>query len=263
MTKPTALQIHNTVVFALLVRELKTRFGKYRLGYFWAIFDPMAHVLIISFLYVWGFRASQISGISAPLLVLTGIVPFDLFRNTVVACLRSVEANLGLFTYRRVKPSDDVTARVLLELLIAIFAFLILLAAFAYFGYSVDVRNLLGVIYTFAMLMLFSAGVGFIACVVGPTYPEIAKLVPIMIRPLYWISGVFYAADNIPDSMRKYVLFNPLLHATELIRVNLFKSFTSTSGSYTYLTGSVLVTFFIGLAYYRKHRIDIITTQNR
>ena len=263
MSTPSPLKIQCNVVFSLFIRELKTRFGKYRLGYFWAIFDPISHVLIISFLYVKGFRASSIAGIPAPMLVLTGIVPFDLFRLITISSLKSYDANKGLFTYRRVKPSDDVIARILLEVLISISVFILLLVVFSYFGYFTDLHNLLGALSAFGLLVVFSAGLGFIASVIGPNYPELAKLVPLMVRPLYWISGIFYAADSIPESLRKYLLINPLLHVTDLIRANLFGSFTSTSASFTYLFFTAFLTFFFGLSYYRINRFDVITSKNR
>ena len=262
MNKSSPLRIHNVVVFALFVRELKTRFGKYRLGYFWAIFDPMSHVLVISFLFMWGFRSSSIAGISAPLLVLTGIVPFDLFRAIVVSNLKAVDANRGLFNYRRIKPSDTITARILLETIIALVAFLVLLVFFKQLGYPVEIRNPLGLIFTFSLLIVFSAGLGLITCVVGPLYPELTKLIPVGIRPLYWVSGVFYAADSIPEEFRRYLLINPLLHVSDLIRASMFSSFTSNSASFTYLTSSAVISLFIGLAYYRVNRIEIVTSKN-
>ena len=51
----TPFEIQKAVVFALFVRELKTRFGKYRLGYVWALLQPIAHVMVLSVYGVlWG-----------------------------------------------------------------------------------------------------------------------------------------------------------------------------------------------------------------
>ena len=36
--------VETSVLYALFVRELKTKFGRSRLGYLWAIFEPLAHI---------------------------------------------------------------------------------------------------------------------------------------------------------------------------------------------------------------------------
>ena len=263
MTKPTPLQIHNTVVFAVFLRELQTRFGKYRLGYFWAFFDPMSHVLVISSLFIAGFRNPSIAGVSPPLIVVTGIIPFYFFRYVITNCLKAIDSNKGLFNYRRVKPADVFTARILLESIIHLLVFAVLIAGFAYFGFPVEIVNPLGAILTFALLVVFSTGLGFVMGILGPLYPELGKLIPVAIRPLYFISGVFFAADSIPDPYRKYVLINPLIHVSDLIRSSLFSSFTSESASITYLTCCALVSLFLGLAFYRINRIAVVTSRNQ
>lgn len=40
-TPRSSFQVLRDVTFGLLIRELKTRFGSYRLGYAWALLDPL------------------------------------------------------------------------------------------------------------------------------------------------------------------------------------------------------------------------------
>ena len=44
-------QIQRAVFLALFIRELKTRFGKYRLGFFWAMIEPIVHILVLTILF--------------------------------------------------------------------------------------------------------------------------------------------------------------------------------------------------------------------
>ena len=261
--KPTPFRIQNMVVFALFIREMKNRFVPYRLGYFWAFIDPMAHVLAISIFYLVGLKSSSIAGIPAPLIIVTGVVPFQFFQFTMVSNMRAVETNLGLFNYQRVKPSDAVTARILLESVITLLVLLILLGSFAYFGYQVDVVNLLEAIATFGLLITLCFGLGLIACVLGVTYPETKKIIPVIIRPLYFVSGIFFAVDSIPEPYRAYLLINPFVHVIDLLRASLFSNFTSQSANFEYLGWWSLTILFIGLAYYRVNRMSIITSKNQ
>ncbi len=43
----SGLEVQQAVIKALFMREIKTRFGKYRLGYLWAVLEPAAHLMVL------------------------------------------------------------------------------------------------------------------------------------------------------------------------------------------------------------------------
>ncbi|EJT6891870.1 ABC transporter, partial [Escherichia coli] len=53
-TPRSSFQVLRDVTFGLLIRELKTRFGSYRLGYAWALLDPL--LMIGLFSAIFGMR---------------------------------------------------------------------------------------------------------------------------------------------------------------------------------------------------------------
>ena len=57
-TPRTPLQVLRDVTFGLLIRELKTRFGSYRLGYAWALLDPL--LIIGAFSLIFGILVSTL-----------------------------------------------------------------------------------------------------------------------------------------------------------------------------------------------------------
>ena len=50
MLKRTPLQIEKAVLFALIMRELKTRFGGRLIGLFWVLF---AGTIGVAYIYLW------------------------------------------------------------------------------------------------------------------------------------------------------------------------------------------------------------------
>jgi capsular polysaccharide transport system permease protein len=260
-SKPRPAGIQRTVIYSLLLREVQTRFGKYRLGYFWAFLEPALHVTVffIVFMYI---KQRQVAGMSTPMLLVTGILPFFLFRYIMTSGLAAISSNLQIFNYRRVKPADAVIARILLEVLTFGTVFVTFLMVLKYFGYDIPIHNPVGVFATFALLILFGSGIAFALSIVGVLYPEAAKLIPMFIRPLYFISGVFYTATFFPPDIRKYVLWNPLLHVTELLRGSMLSTFPS-HGSWLYLSICAVISFFLGLSYHRMNRVKILTSVNR
>ncbi len=50
MVNRSSLEVQKSVLFALLMRELKTRFGR-NLGYAWALLEPTAPVLVLTAIF--------------------------------------------------------------------------------------------------------------------------------------------------------------------------------------------------------------------
>src|SRR5690606_3667577 len=76
------------VLHALILREMKTRFGEHQLGYLWALIEPVLWVgTFLGMFYVVGRTAPN--GMDTPAFIYTGLLPFIFFRET---CARTVAA---------------------------------------------------------------------------------------------------------------------------------------------------------------------------
>ena len=74
---------HSRVVHALILREMRTRFGRAQLGYLWALIEPTLFVLIFFALFALRGRTA-VSGMPIALFLLTGTIPFIMFRDTMM-----------------------------------------------------------------------------------------------------------------------------------------------------------------------------------
>lgn len=253
----TAIQIQRSVIFAFFIRELKTRFGSYRLGYLWALLEPLGHILVI--VAVFGAMGrNSMPGIEYPLFIITGLFPFFFFKYVWTRSAEAVKSNRALLAYRYVKPLDNIWARALLELLIFLIGFVVYLIGLASFGIEVMPHRPLEVFCAYILLFIFAIGVGIVSGVVCGIFPELKKCIPFINRPLYFISGVFIPLSVVPEKFRVYFLWNPILHALELARKNYFPSFEHSGASWLFLVLSSLVSLFIGLALYRITRFKLL-----
>ena len=255
----SGLQVQRAAVMALFMREIKTRFGKYRLGYLWAIFEPAAHLLIL--LTVFGFIMHRtMPDISFPVFLLNGIIPYFLFSNIVLRSVGAIEANQGLFNYRPVKPIDTILSRALLETVIYICVYAILMLLVHLLGESINVNNIITLIFSWFFLIMISCGIGMIFMVAGRSFPETEKFIPILIKPLYFLSCIMFPLHAIPKEYWPYILWNPLVHAVELGRESVVQGYVSQGVSLHYLALCALVTLFIGLALYKTKEESMLTS---
>ncbi|EEQ07365.1 ABC transporter permease [Yersinia bercovieri] len=255
----SGLEVQKAAVKALFLREIKTRFGKYRLGYLWAALEPMAHLLIL--LTIFGFIMHRtMPDISFPVFLINGIIPYFVFSNITNRSIGAIEANQGLFNYRPVKPIDTIIARAILEALIYAVVYVLLMVIVALAGEEFEVVKLTSLVLVWVLLVIFSCGVGLIFMVVGKTFPETEKFLPILIKPLYFISCIMFPLHSIPKEYWPYLLWNPIVHVVELCRAAVVPGYVSEGVSLNYLAFCALVTLFVGLAFYRNREEAMLTS---
>jgi capsular polysaccharide transport system permease protein len=237
-------------VKALFLRELRTRFGKYRLGYVWAILEPAAQVGILV-LILGSFARAALPDISFPVFLINGVVLYSLFSAIASRSLSAVEANAGLFIYRPVRPIDTVLSRGMLEFCVHLGTYVVLMIAVAMLGESVSIDNLPLLLLIFILLSLFSFGIGLIVMVVGSSFAEAEKLVPLLLKPLFFVSGVFFSLQMVPAKYVPYLIWNPIFHAIELARHAVFPAYHIHDMSFIYLSLCALGSLSTGMALYR------------
>lgn len=255
----SGLEVQQAAVKALFLREIKTRFGKYRLGYLWAILEPTAHLLVL--LAIFGYIKNRtMLDISFPVFLLNGLIPYFIFSHIATRSIGAIEANQGLFNYRPVKPIDTIIARTLLETLIYVGVYIILMAIVGLLGENFAFNHIITLVFTWVLLVAFSFGVGLVFMVLGNTFPETEKFLPIIIKPLYFVSCVMFPLHSIPKNYWPYLLWNPIVHAIELSRESVVASYTSGDVSLAYLALCALFALFIGLLMYRISEEAMLTS---
>lgn len=255
----SGLEVQKAAVKALFLREIKTRFGKYRLGYLWAALEPMAHMLIL--LGIFGYVMHRtMPDISFPVFLINGIIPYFIFSNISKRSIGAIEANQGLFNYRPVRPIDTIISRAILETVIYAIVYILMMTIVGLVGESFKIIDVITLIFSWILLVIFSSGIGLIFMVIGNTFPETEKFLPILIKPLYFISCIMFPLHNVPKEYWPYLLWNPLVHAVELSRESVFPGYISAGVSLSYLGFCALITLFVGLALYRTREEAMLTS---
>ncbi|HHO2818088.1 TPA: type II secretion system protein GspL [Escherichia coli] len=213
------------------------------------------------------FRA-QLNEQNLPIsLTVVGIAPEELSawagadaERLTVTALPAITTYQGLFNYRPVKPIDTIIARALLETLIYVAVYILLMLIVWMTGEYFEITNFLQLVLTWSLLIILSCGVGLIFMVVGKTFPEMQKVLPILLKPLYFISCIMFPLHSIPKQYWSYLLWNPLVHVVELSREAVMPGYISEGVSLNYLAMFTLVTLFIGLALYRTREEAMLTS---
>jgi len=241
-----ALGVQGRVISALVLRETKTRYGNSKLGFFWALFEPFAHVVVFIGIFSAMGRAVPI-GDSTGLFILTGIIPWLLYNNTVRNLMRSLNSNKALLGYPQVMPLDIILSRVIIEAATLFIVMLIFLAGFLFFNFRIEIDNFLQMFSAYCLLILLATGIGLINIAIASIYPSYDSVFSAFSRPLYFISGVFFTADFLAPEVYAAIDFNPLIHIIEWFRSGFYPSFQSDLYDPQYAVAVCVIIFTIGL----------------
>jgi len=247
------------VVFAVAMRETRTRFGASQLGYLWAMIEPTLVILTFYIVFQIAHRAVP-PGMDLFSFIATGVVPYTLFSSSVVRVSEAINANKALLYYPQVQPLDLVLARAVLEAATFVAVFLVLMGGHALFTQHLELESPLVVIAGFAMASMLGTGLGLILCSLGEYSTAVDRARGPLLRPLFWISGIFFTAETLSPQARHALLYNPILHATELVRSGWFHSYDAHHVDMGYVVAWIGGLLLLGLLLERRVRRRIEMT---
>ncbi|MHB8530313.1 MAG: ABC transporter permease [Caulobacteraceae bacterium] len=249
---------HLSTIWALMLRELATRYGRNNVGFLWLVGEPL--VFCVGVLILWGLiRPPYEHGIRVLPFVMTGYLPLTLIRHMIGHGLNCVKANAGLLYHRRIAVLHLFTARLFLEFVGVSLAFLVVAVVLATFG-AVSAPERLGLVYGGWVLMAWiSFGFAMILGALAQMEEIVERFVSVLTYILVPLSGTFYMASWLPPKFRDALMVLPFIHCVEMIRAGFFGDNVRTYYDPPYVVAWGASLTFIGLLLLRfvRERIEV------
>jgi lipopolysaccharide transport system permease protein len=198
---------YRELLFFLAWRDVKVRYKQAALGAMWALVQPV--VTMVLFTFVFGKLAGMPSGgVPYPLLVLAGLLPWQLFSAAFSGSSGSLVSNSHLISkvyFPRLVVPLSALAVALVDLGIALGLYGIVAA---WFGVWPTWRLALLPVFIFvALLIALGAGLWLTALTVK--YRDFRFIVPFLLQVGIFVTPVGYRTDNLPN-WRELLALNPL-----------------------------------------------------
>jgi capsular polysaccharide transport system permease protein len=239
------------VVNALTFRELRTRISHNYVGFMGLIAGPLLSILSFSVIFTF-LHPLHDDSIDPIIFFTTGIVVFTVFSETSVRCVHAYQANEALFFYRQVRPIDTVVSRALVELGLLCLLTIIILGPYLIISPEPRIDDLPQLFAAVLLTSVFSFGCGVFFMIAGRLFPVVVVFIPMVMRPLWYISGAIFSLSHIPEPYRHWLAYNPIIQGVELSR-NAFNSNYTLEGtgvSMFYLFNTALITVVLSLWLY-------------
>jgi len=255
--KRTPWQITIGVWQALFLREAVARISADRVAWLWLLAEPIAHVALLVWVRTLAGSLRIVAGAEFIPWLVIGVTLFIMFRNQMNRGMEAIAANRGLFAYRQVQPVDTVLARCGLEGALSTIVLSLMIFLFSLLGHNVVPHHPMVVLHIWGIVWAFGMGVALIFSVVVTSLPEAGKFIRMLMFPLYFLSGILIPVQYFPHDLQQYLLYNPMLHAVELIRTGFFETYRAVDGVsalylHQWVWGSVFLGFLLQLRFKQR-----------
>ena len=249
--------IQMRVIWALILREILTRYGRHNIGFMWLFVEPMLFTLGITVLWtLTGLHRTSDLPITA--FALTGYSTVLLWRNMPTRCVDAISPNSALMYHRNVRVIDIYISRLALEAIGATISFTVLSIAFIFFHLMEPPEDPLLVLKAWLLTAWFG---GALAITMG-AWSERSEVVEKLWHPaaylLFPVSGAAYFVDALPKAGADVVLWLPMVHGVEMVRDGYFGSKFVAHYSVGYMLTCCMVLTLIGLALERIVTRDFV-----
>jgi lipopolysaccharide transport system permease protein len=231
-------------------RDIKIRYKQTVLGAAWALIQPAVTLVVFSF--VFGRLAKMPSGnVPYPLLVMAGLLPWQLFANALSSASNSLVSNTHLISKvyfpRLVVPLSALAVALIDFLLVC----LLYAGLCAWWGFWPDWRIVVLPLYTLLGL-LAALGAGLWLTALTVRFRDFRYIVPFLLQVGVFLSPVGFSTSTLPNWQLLFAL-NPMVTVIDGFRWCLLRGQQPISASgLLFGLGVTAVLLVTGLWYFRR-----------
>lgn len=216
-------------ITAFATAKLTSQYSQAKLGQVWQVMTPLLNAAV--YYFIFGILLGTKHGVPdyIPFLV-TGVFVWTFTQSSIMAGTRAISGSLGLVRalhFPRAALPVSYALQQLQQLLFSMAALVVILLCF---GVPVSASWLLAV-PVLVLQFTFNAGVAMVMARMGARTPDIAQLMPFVLRTWMYVSGVMWSIDKVlsnnklPHWAMVLLESNPAAVYIDLMRFSLIDSF--------------------------------------
>ncbi|MFB6643251.1 ABC transporter permease [Streptomyces chartreusis] len=215
---------------AFATAKLTAQYSQAKLGQVWQVMTPLLNAAVYYFIFGELLNTSRGVADYIPFLV-TGVFVWTFTQSSIMAGTRAISGNLGLVRalhFPRAALPISFALQQLQQLLFSMAALFVILLCF---GIPVSASWLL-VLPALFLQFTFNAGVAMVMARMGAKTPDIAQLMPFVLRTWMYASGVMFSISHVtgghkrlPSWVPELLQANPAAVYIDLMRFALIDSF--------------------------------------
>ncbi len=233
----------------LALRDLKVRYKQALLGAAWAVFQPLAGVLVFTLVFR---RLAQVpsAGIPYPIFALVGLMVWTYVSGSVTRATQSLVSNSPLVTKVYFPRLLAPLASVLPGLVDLLFSFLILAILMPVYRVGPTAAIVTTPLWLLAAVAVV-LGMGLLLGTLNVRYRDVGHVITLLVQLWMFVSPVAYPSTLVPETWRGIYFLNPIAGVVEGFRWALIGAPWPGSGVWVSLVVA-LVLLVAGVIYFER-----------
>jgi lipopolysaccharide transport system permease protein len=239
-------------------RDIRLRYTQTLLGLGWPIIQPLLSMLVLTFVFGRVARLDHASDVPYSLVVLSGLLPWQLFATGLtsvgLSMLISNDLLARVYFPRMVLPIRALAVAVHNAGISTALLIVFMLAC----GITPGSRILL-LIPLLTLTALLALALGMFLSIWNAVYRDFLHLLPFLLQLAMYVSPVGYESSAIPPDYRWVAALNPLAALIEGCRFALLPDPPALDWSaLARSVGVVLAVLVAGTAFFRRYEADVV-----
>jgi len=246
---------HRTVLRSFVSKEILGRYAGSFAGLFWIVLEPLASIVVYSFLFTAVFRVrldpATAGTDSFTLYFLAAYFPWLIFSDTVVRAAASVLGNAGLVS-KVIFPVELLPlSSVLSSFLTHGVGFFLYLVFMLWKGYASSSWLFFPLLLMF--LFLLSCGMAFFVSALTVFVRDVQHSLSVFLMVWFYATPVLYPVSFVPESIQSYLWLNPMTYTVSCFRDVLLGA-TFRWEIFSGLALSALVLYSVGVWFFSRSK---------
>ncbi|MFC3575042.1 ABC transporter permease [Streptomyces yaanensis] len=216
-------------ILAFSQAKLTAQYSQAKLGQLWQVATPLLNALVYYMIFGLILKAGRGMSLDTYILFLvTGVFVFTFTQSSLMAGVRAISGNLGLVRALHFPRASLPISFALQQLQQLLFSMIVLFVMAFGFG-SYPSMSWLLIVPALVLQFFFNTGLALIVARMGAKTPDLAQLMPFILRTWMYASGVMFSIHTMlagkPEWIVRALQLNPAAVYMDLMRFALIKDY--------------------------------------
>lgn len=243
-----------SVIWTMVLRDLKSRYIGSLFGFFWSIIDPLFLVFIywVVFGLFFNSKPDPVYGTDSFIIfLLSGILPWQFFSQSVIGSTGVILSNRNLIKKSVGFPSEILPLIKILTNVISHFVGILILIFLI--GIDSGLPPLFPVfLFYMGLTVILAMGMGWILSSINVYLRDMQQMVGLLMMGWFFFTPIFYSPARVPEAIMPFYKLNPMYHIVTGYRYALLTGTFLPVFDMLYITVLSVVLFGSGGILFRK-----------
>lgn len=199
---------YRELLWNLANREITQRYKQSILGYAWVILNPLFQLIVMTLIFSTVLKISSL-GVPFIIFLSVGLLPWNLFVNSLTSSTNSLVANSNLITKIYFPREILVYSTIIAKVVDFLYSCLVLVLFLIIYRTTIT-SMVLWVPIIFFIQLLFTIGLSLILSAFHLFYRDIQHLLNLVVLLWFYLTPIVYPVEVIPAKYKFFFSLNPM-----------------------------------------------------